>query len=935
MAAEVGTKIVWKGEHGEVKYKGPVDTSPGMWVGLELEKAKEGRGNGKRNGQTYFDGKEKHCIFVRPPTVCAATNDGFKSAFSQMQVFESIAEGELLQQTQASASTANSIRAGEGASAPPQKRASQAIIESLSPTAAKPVDAAPAAEALAKGCPDLDLSKNGELPEGYPEKLVQFYKSNGNGVPPQIPAQHMLYILKHSIKYYHQKLPSALNHIKVPEIGNLVVCGDTHGQLEDLLWIFFKHGQPGSDRIYLMNGDIADRGDLALEIYLILMAFNLRHPGCVWINKGNHEDNLLNLRYGFDQEIKDKYPSVHRQVYNEFQVLFKAFPMATVIDDRVFVVHGGLTRKPVRLGLIDGLDHRREIPDAPKGFQDLVFYDSVWSDPQDQKGVTPNPRGGDTIQFGPDVTAKFLAMNKLSLVIRSHQVPENLDADGYPRGFSWHHPIDGKVTPLCAQQTGMCLTVFSASNYCGNNANMGAVVMFNNSVQNMEIMEHIAQDIEYLVEVEQETKDATDQIRNVVASKEKSSHQRMMAASAGILKSALMDEIKTLIVRKKTELFEWFWAVDPEKDLHVSPEIWQEGCATVLNDALDWEEIQGMLALVDGQSGMINYSHFLSRFHVKFNNKLGLHSGFQRVITERCYEMLLVSDLSMRETFAVLDRNDDGLICLREFQEVLADLGTGMNKPQIQALMKTIIQHGCHPGSGGKLKIEDFLARVQAKYSSTNKKVAEGEQVWIPEFLGKVMKDAIHSVQRSGVRPEQMVMPSATPMGYLTQFFHMTDADQSGFLENDEFKKALQKLPCCKDMGDDKLSAIVGYCDADGNGRLNYLEFLHMLHMEDNSNSSLGEDILDHVNRTIYFDFRVPMRRAFQSFNSEDGRITAAQFEKLLSTVNEQKSPPPISGEQIKALIETLSVSDDGKVDLHDFLDSFEIIDEVFDEVLV
>jgi hypothetical protein len=59
--------------------------------------------------------------------------------------------------------------------------------------------------------------------------------------------------------------------------------------------------------------------------------------------------------------------------------------------------------------------------------------------------------------FGPDITESFLALNKLSLIIRSH---EWCDA-----GYHWMH--DKK-----------CVTVFSAANYCGDSGNAGAVVVF-------------------------------------------------------------------------------------------------------------------------------------------------------------------------------------------------------------------------------------------------------------------------------------------------------------------------------------------------------------------------------------------------------------------------------------------------------------------------
>lgn len=64
-------------------------------------------------------------------------------------------------------------------------------------------------------------------------------------------------------------------------------------------------------------------------------------------------------------------------------------------------------------------------------------------------------RGANCIRFGPDVTKRFLGNNSLSLCIRSHEVPNSL------RGFEDKH--DGRL-----------ITVFTASNYCGQTGNYGA-----------------------------------------------------------------------------------------------------------------------------------------------------------------------------------------------------------------------------------------------------------------------------------------------------------------------------------------------------------------------------------------------------------------------------------------------------------------------------
>eukprot|EP01064_Diplonema_japonicum_P011876 TRINITY_DN19321_c0_g1_i1.p1 TRINITY_DN19321_c0_g1~~TRINITY_DN19321_c0_g1_i1.p1 ORF type:complete len:929 (+),score=155.94 TRINITY_DN19321_c0_g1_i1:32-2788(+) len=910
---EVGTKVIYRGQEAVVMYTGPLHHAVGNWVGVQFEESAVGRNDGSTGGKKYFDGKHGSCLFVRPGNLVAVNSKKHRSAFNQWQVFDAANEGEFLRHHEIAHSTESMIR-----------KESKQLFSAKTRT--------PIPEPLASDQgPHFANLKEGKISEEEINMMITHYKS-GNGA--NLHPYYLHRMLTEATKIVTKQCPTAVSKISISQGSNLVVCGDTHGQLEDLLWIYFKHGTPSADNQYLMNGDIADRGNQAVEIFSILLAYKILCPASVWINKGNHEDNLMNLRYGFHGELKAKYPAQYQILFNAFQKFFYAIPLATVINKQVFVVHGGLTRKQLRLGLLDSVDHRRPVPDSPKtSLHDMIFYDMLWSDPQSVNGVGLNSRGGDTISFGPDVTHKFLALNGLSMMIRSHQVPETVDSAGFPRGFQWHHPFpaDSKVKGLNANQPGMCVTVFSASNYVGTNANMGGVVIFKNGVADFEILEHYAQDVAYLHEVEKETEDATEMLRSI-AKHEKTSREAMLAKAAGLLESQGMEELKSMIVRKKQELFEFFWAIDQDKDLHLKPELWKEGCSYVLSDGLPWDDIMQKLCLTDPTSGLIRYTSFLQRFQIRFKNKMGLHAGFRRAITDRCYEMLLMADLSMRETFAVLDRNDDGLVSLREFQEVLSSLGTGLTKPQLQALMKTIVVHSCHPGSGGKLKIEDFLARLQLKYSSTHAKIANHEQDWVPMFLGQVAKDIVQAVQKEHTRTEEMVLQSTSPIAYLTEFFNSHDLDKNGYLEQTEFLTALKRLPCCVDLEPEKLKCLGDYCDVVGNGRVNYLEFLHAFHVEDSAGSELSEDILEHVYRILHFEFTGAMRRAFHSFEEPDDLVTSEQFKSVVMTINNLSDPPPLSETQIQCLIDTLDLNGEGKLDYEDFLSSFEIIDVVLDE---
>ncbi|CAF5072148.1 unnamed protein product, partial [Rotaria magnacalcarata] len=107
--------------------------------------------------------------------------------------------------------------------------------------------------------------------------------------------------------------------------------------------IFHKNGLPSNENPYIFNGDIVDRGFQSIEIFILISVALIVYPSNVYLNRGNHEDHVLNLRYGFMKEIIHKYKVNSSRLLRLFENIYSWLPVASVIDEHIFVVHGGIS----------------------------------------------------------------------------------------------------------------------------------------------------------------------------------------------------------------------------------------------------------------------------------------------------------------------------------------------------------------------------------------------------------------------------------------------------------------------------------------------------------------------------------------------------------------------------------------------------------------
>lgn len=270
----------------------------------------------------------------------------------------------------------------------------------------------------------------------------------------------------------------------VPRLGGAFsVVGDLHGQFYDLAKIV-RHCGFFSSRKYLFLGNCIGGGRFNCETILTLLAAKTAFPGNVTILRGPNESRKACRTFKFEEECKLKYD---KPLYLKLLEVFKALPLAAVLNQSIFCVHGGLSPDIEIIDDISSLNRVREIPSRG------ALCDLLWADPDydvdnprpdDCHGVdetyipsteycnspprfVPNLKRGKSVVFSFGSVTSFMSTNKIFCIIRSHEVLE--------LGYKLYRPYPPTNSPCI-------ISVFSAPNYCGKCGNLGAVINIDSEI---------------------------------------------------------------------------------------------------------------------------------------------------------------------------------------------------------------------------------------------------------------------------------------------------------------------------------------------------------------------------------------------------------------------------------------------------------------------
>lgn len=233
----------------------------------------------------------------------------------------------------------------------------------------------------------------------------------------------------------------------------IVIIGDLHGSLLDFLRIII-YFEFNSNNTFLFLGDFVDRGQFSLEILTILYSLKILYPKRFFLIRGNHEFENICSNYGFKEEIKMKsYNNIFnknstQESGNSDEVVFKHFintflwmPLAAIIDDEIFCVHGGISPYLTNLSKLTKIERPISNYTTLPLIEDIMWADVSKNTKHDS--YIANTRGTGTV-FSETQLDHFFRQTGCKSVVRGHQF------------------IDCGVEFLFNKKL---VTLFSASNY--------------------------------------------------------------------------------------------------------------------------------------------------------------------------------------------------------------------------------------------------------------------------------------------------------------------------------------------------------------------------------------------------------------------------------------------------------------------------------------
>jgi len=139
----------------------------------------------------------------------------------------------------------------------------------------------------------------------------------------------------------------------------VIVCGDINEHFSNLLKIFETGGHPPKSS-YAFLGNYINDGKQGIETILLLLAYKVKHPDRIFLLRGSSETTTAVKDHSFHETCEKKFGM---EVWTSLADLANYLPVAAIIEDKIFCMHGGLNPELVYAAQISRIGRPTQVPE--------------------------------------------------------------------------------------------------------------------------------------------------------------------------------------------------------------------------------------------------------------------------------------------------------------------------------------------------------------------------------------------------------------------------------------------------------------------------------------------------------------------------------------------------------------------------------------------
>ncbi|XP_046582416.1 calmodulin-like protein 12 [Haliotis rubra] len=279
-------------------------------------------------------------------------------------------------------------------------------------------------------------------------------------------------------------------------------------------------------------------------------------------------------------------------------------------------------------------------------------------------------------------------------------------------------------------------------------------------------------------------------------------------------------------------------------------------------------ELQDMIGEVDADcNGTIDFPEFLAMMSKKMKESDG--------------------DEEIREAFRVFDKDGNGFISAAELRHVMTNLGEKLTDEEVDEMIREADRDG-----DGQVNYEEFVKMMIINPSNLSV---------YSNIIGRVSPRGRYSVGELEVSSykmaDQQTQLTEEQIAEFKEAFSLFDKDGDGTITTKELGTVMRSLG--QNPTEAELQDMINEVDADGNGTIDFPEFLTMMSKKMGNNDSDEE-----------------LREAFRVFDKDgNGFISAAELRHVMTNLGEK-----LTDEEVDEMIKEADIDGDGQVNYEEFV---------------